>query len=154
MYTLFLFREREARDSALPRLERQVEQSSFSGAYVLSTDHDGSNLEVIYPHGIYLIVQDLDEGVRTQLYRDHLRTWPDSREELDELVSGDWYWESECISKIIEGFEDHDTLEVSGPEKLHHYLPKWPIVAVKRLGRCASDGTLISDDEIMAGYPG
>jgi Endonuclease NucS len=138
---IYLFESAAERDRFGEVFPSDVETVGIQDFALLRVDYNGSNLAVIYPHGIYLFFSSpLSNTNKAVLRRIKRRiAWDNDLDEPDDNFLCAIEQNRTCNA---------DTFEIGYPEKLTTLLLDWSVSIAKRCGRLSQSS--LTDAELIA----
>ncbi len=141
-HVVLLFADQSARDTALMKVEPALAPFEARDYFFFPVDYNGPNTRVIYPHGIYVVMAELDEAQRRQ--QEARLGYEDGEEASTET----WEHEQNVQLELTRAIPC-DEVSIGSPDKFAQLREDWTVGGSWRVGQFLE--TLIWSDDVLIG---
>ena len=151
-HIIYFFSKKSVCAKSFKAISKKLDDLGINDYCITDLVHDDSNPNVIYPFGLYIVLDAFSIEERMK-FAERM----DIRLDDYDLEESPWIVESLVLGQIGTKSFPYETCEIGYPEKFQDILKNWQIIKIHRKGRFERAVDLISDSELIfliAGFDG
>lgn len=151
-HIIYLYSKESVCSKSIKEISKSLSDFSVHDYCIVEIVHDGSNPNIIYPFGLYIVL----DALNSEKHADFAKQLDINLSEND-FEESPWIIENSILGQLGTKSFPYETCEIGYPEKFQHILKNWRVLKIYRKGRLERAVDLISDSELIfliAGFDG